>query len=102
MTAAAGDTVLPAQPGLSLLCQLRSMSRPNLRIFEIVREFGKNVARTRGRLDVGLYEPVCFWDVAVTAACQHPLAAASMRRAFEVRILSLKTHRVSGRAEGIG
>ena len=68
MTAAAGDTVPPAHPGLSLLRQLRSMSRPNLRIFEIVREFGKNVARARGRLDVGLHKPVCFRNVAVTAA----------------------------------
>ena len=68
MTAAAGDTVPPAHPGLSFLRQLHSVSRPNLRIFEIVREFGKNVARARGRLDVGLHKPVCFRNVAVTAA----------------------------------
>lgn len=101
MTAAAGDTVPPAHPGLSLLRQLHSVSGPNLRIFEIVREFGKNVASARCRLDVGLHEPVCFWDVAVTAARYHPFAVAPMRRAFEIGIVSLNSHRVTGRAERI-
>jgi len=102
MAAAARDTVPPAQPGLGFLGELYPMSRPGLWILEIVREFGNHVAYARGGLHIGLEEPVRFWDVTVATTGQHTLVVASMRRLFEVRIVSLNAHRVTGCAECIG
>ena len=102
MTATAGNTVPTTQSGLSLLCELNPMSRPGLRIFEIVRELGINITYARGGFDIGLEEPVCSRDMAVATTRQNTLAVTSMRRLLEVRIVSLNVHRVTGRAECIG
>src|SRR5262245_59367347 len=68
VAAAARDTVPPAQPGLGFLGELYPVSRPDLRIFKIVRQFGNRVTYARSGLHIGLEEPVGFWNVTITAA----------------------------------
>ena len=102
MAAATRNTVPAAQPGLGFLGELYPVSRPGLRIFEVVRELRNHVAYARGGLHIGLEEPVRSGNVTITAAGKDALVIASMRRLFKVRIVSLNAHRVTGCAECIG
>ena len=102
MATAAGDTVPPAQPGLGFLGELYPVSRPDLWILEIVREFGNRVSYARGGLHIGLEEPVRSGNVTVAATGKDALVVAPVRRLLEVLIVSLNAHRVTGCAECIG
>ena len=51
---------------------------------------------------IGFDEPVCPWDVTVTAARPYTFVIAVMRRVLEIWIGGLKGHSVAGSAKRIG
>ena len=78
MTAAAGDTVLPAQFGLNLRRELRPVRFPVFRILEIVRHLHEDVTHTGTDMGIRLDEPVGRGDVAVGTSGDDSLAVVAV------------------------